>query len=791
MKKWFKSIGLAILGLAGLVITIPLIYVGITLIRANGGLPVWDATVEIPGLESNIEILRDVNGIPHVFALSERDMFFAQGFSHAQDRLWQMMVTRQQLSGRLSEWLGSVALGSDRLHRALRIADTANVDIKLLSHEDLVLVTAYADGVNAYLKSSLYRRPPEMVVLHIEPEPWNPHDSIMLLRGVYLTLINAGKEIQAQRLALHGAHPRATEAITELPYANPPIVEEGEVDSVSVAAVKENSYSDSWVVSGDYTVSGKPLLANDPQLPSTLPNFWYLMHLAFGKSNLVGGTLPGIPSVAVGRNNRVAWGVTNGMVDQMDMMLLHGHKELTDRYRRQETDDWQQFDTHEEVYEIRFGEPFRELRRSTPVGTIIPSEVLVSPVSTEPDALVEARVPYLDGDASLAALLSLNRAQNVSAAIEALSSFAGPSLNFTLADVDGDIAYVSAGHYAIREGDAATVIDYAPRDSSEWKTIPYVENPRSISPPSGRFVSANQPSAGDGYPYYLSDYWAAPFRAMRIHELLNEYPKHDVNSFLSMQRDTYSVPARIIVPKLLASAPQNPTGIEAEMIQTLENWNYRFTLDSAGATVFLTWLHVFYEQLARDEIGELLWSQFQYEPLPPAAIQVLEGVNTQWCQVVGVNELADCGSIVRESLAIAAGRLETQLGPSPASWTWNDATATVHPHLVFSSLPILGPMFSRTFNFPGGPDTLMIQHVDASNAPNFTQSLFCSSLQAIYDMAQLDRSLFMLSTGQSGHFRSPYYDNLMPKFAAGERFEIPTEKAAIKPLARLELHQVN
>lgn len=776
-----------VFALVALVIAVPLVYVGITLIRAGGGLPVWEASAEVEGPLSEVEILRDGNGVPHIFASSERDAYYAQGFIHAQDRLWQMMASRQALSGRLSEWLGAAALPSDRLNRALRFADTARRDITLLSDEDRTLLSAYSDGVNAYLQSSLYRRPPEMVILHIQPEPWQPHDSLIIVRGVYATLMSFGLELNAQRLAIHGSVPRAIEASDPLPFGFLPIMAGKMQATALIPPIKEKSFSDSWVVTGEFSDSGKPLLANDPQLPSTLPSFWFLMHLSIDGNNRVGGTLPGMPTIPVGRTDRIAWGVTNGLVDQADMMLLHGHEQDQDLYRRLETDEWRRFETREEVYQVRFGDPFRETRRLTPLGTVIPKDVLSSPVTTEPNAHVEARFPYLDGDATIAAFLRLNRARNVTEAIGALSEFTGPSLNFTLADVDGGVAYVSAGRYATREGDAATIIDYAPRDSSVWTPLPYSENPSSPAPPSGRFVSANQQAVGEDYPYYLSDFWAAPFRAMRIHELLDSSHKHDISSFLAMQRDTFSIPARRFVPKLLANAPEETTEVESAMLQTLRDWDYRFTPDAAGGTVFLTWLHAFYEELASDEIGETLWSQLAGEPLPPIVFQVLDGRNPDWCATVGENDSAGCRGVVQESLAAAARRLEEELGPTPDQWLWDQATAMEHPHQIFSGLPIVGNMFSRTLNYPGGPDTLMNQYVVARDAPRFTRSVSSSSFQAIYDLSDLDSSQFMLSTGQSGHFRSPYYDNFLAPFAAGERIEIPTRENALDPVGRLRL----
>jgi penicillin amidase len=786
-RSILKRVALIAAALLALLVIVPVAFIAVTLVRASGGIPEWDAAVELTGIAGPVEILRDDNGVPHIFAASERDAFFAQGFVHAQDRLWQMMVDRQALSGRMAEWLGALALRGDRLNRALMYAATARADYNRLPAEDRALLSAYADGVNAYLESELYRRPPEMVVLHVEPEPWEPHDGLLILRGVYSVLLSFGQELTAQRYTLHASDPRAIAALEPPPFGHLPIIESGAPASAAAMPVKEKSYSDSWVVTGDFTTSGKPLLANDPQLPSTLPNFWYLLHMSIDGTDRVGGTLPGMPAIAAGQTDRIAWGVTNGMVDQADMMLLHGDPEDRDRYRRAMTDEWQRFETREEVFDIRFGNPLRETFRSTAAGVIMPPDILLQPVTEDPDAHLEARLVYLETDLSWGALLRLNRARDVAAAHAALATYTGPSLNFTLADVDGGVGYVSAGRYVRRSADAARIIDYAPRDSSAWSPVPYAENPHSLAPVNGRFVSANQPPVGADFKYYLSDFWAAPYRTLRIHELLDATSKHDVESFTDMQRDTLSVPARWAVPKLLAMAPADVLGVESAMLEVLRNWDYRFAADAAGPTVFLTWIRMLHEELARDELGEMLWRPAAQEPLPPIVFQVLDGRQQDWCATVGSEAAPDCDAVLRRSLAIAAGKLEEALGPDAAHWRWDDATAIEHPHAGFAGLPILGSMFSRTSNFPGGPDTLMILYADASTAPRFTESLTTSSLQAVYDLADLDRSRFMISTGQSGHFRSPFYDNFLARFAAGERLLIPTAREDIETVATLRL----
>ncbi|MEO0423800.1 MAG: penicillin acylase family protein [Pseudomonadota bacterium] len=776
-----KKLILSTAAVLAVIVLLPLIYIGTVLLRSTGGLPVWDGEHSLTGLDGTIEVLRDENAVPHVFAQSERDAFFAQGFLHAQDRLWQMMSARQALSGRMAEWFGAGALGGDRFNRINHAPRAIQRDFEQLPADDRVLLEAYAAGVNAYLDSDAYRRPPEMVLLHIKPERWQAMDSLIVYRGVYNTLLGYGNEPLTQRLRLHAADERAAELSGLRPFEVRPIVEEAPAVSAVMAPIKQRSFSDSWLLSGEHTTSGMPLLANDPQLPSTLPNFWYLTHLSIAGENRVGASLPGLPSIAVGRTDHIAWGITAGNVDQADLALVHGDPDDATRYRRTANGAWQRLSGRDEVFQVRFGDEYKERILATEEGgTIIPSNQIRPAFSEDPDALVELKIVHFEGDTSLSAFFALNRARNTAQALDALSRFTGPSLNFIIADVDGEIGYVSAGRYAERQGDAGQIIDFGPADGSTWSPIPYADNPQTIGPGSGRIVAANQQQVGDSYPSYLSDAWADPHRAMRIHALLDQQGKHDVDSFLAMQRDTFLEPASRTVPKMLEVERDALTDVEREMLEVLQEWDYRFDNDSAGPTVFITWMRFFHEELAADELGPSMWPGMRRSALPAIALAVLGGQNTQWCAQAGEDSAPDCSEVLRGSLSRAAEALATRLGESPDDWRWGGATPMTHPHQGFAGLPLLGSRFSRVATYPGGPDTLMIKSIDASNAPDFSRADFTSSLQVVFDLSNLEASRFMLSTGQSGHYRSPHYDDFLPRFAAGERFTIPTERGAIQ-----------
>lgn len=222
------------------------------------------------------------------------------------------------------------------------------------------------------------------------------------------------------------------------------------------------------------------------------------------------------------------------------------------------------------------------------------------------------------------------------------------------------------------------------------------------------------------------------------------------------------------------------TDAEREMLDALQQWDFRFENDSAGPTVFITWMRFFHEELAADELGPAMWPGMRRSPLPPIALAVLEGQNARWFAQAGDSPVPDCSAVLRRSLSRAAEVLATRLGESATDWRWGDATPMTHPHQGFAGLPLLGQRFSRVGTYPGGPDTLMIKSIDASNAPSFATADFTPSLQVIYDLSNLDASRFMLSTGQSRHYRSPHYDDFLPRFAAGERFTVPTERNAIQ-----------
>jgi len=778
-----KRVLLALAALIAALVIIPAGYVGLVLWQAHGGVPDWSGEATIEGLEGTIEIVRDEHGVPHIFAETERDLAFAQGFVHAQDRFWQMALARQSSAGRLSEWFGASALRADRFKRLEGGEAMADRLWAGFPEAEKPLMEAYAAGVNAWLTSKNFRLPPEMRILHVRPEPWRPRDGLLVYRQVYAVLAGWGFEPLRARMEAAGSAPTALEMLQGFTRIARPII--GEAPTAQpTAPFKDKAFSDNWTLSGQYSASGRPLMANDPQLPTTLPNFWHLQHHSLPGRDVAGASIPGLPGIGVGHNGRIAWGVTNGTVDVNDIALLEIDPADPSRYRRGPNEPWETFQTREEVYAIRFGKPFRETVRFTPWGDVAASELLSAPVTNRTDVVAEWHLFGLDVETSPAAFLRINRAGNVTEALGALEVFSGPVLNISIADVDGNIGYVTAGRLPNRPETYGRTVGLAPDDSNVRTYVPYAENPRIVNPASGRIVTANQLIISlDQYPYYLSDYFAEPSRTDRVHELLDAKPIHDVESFRLMQSNTLSPPARRVTPFLLQTTPLSTE--DAKVLEVLRGWDHHFDLDDPAPVAYLTWFEFFSRRVSLDELGPKV---ARYGPFPHAAEEALGGANPEWCDDATTEPVETCATLLSETLAEARVALEKAFGPDPAKWAWGDTQKIAYAHLGFADLPILGEMFSRRTPRPGGPESLFVNQVHGAKAPHFEQSTYAPSLQGIYDLAALDQSLFMLSGGQSGHFASPFYDNLTPLWLKGERIRIPLKREEIKALARFSLN---
>lgn len=761
-------------------------YGALTLSRAQGGLPEWDGEVGLDGLVADVRIRRDGTGTPFIEAETEKDLLFAQGFVHAQDRFWQMAVGRQAALGGLSEWLGALTVSADRVARMWGWVELADRSFEALPAEDRELMEAYAAGVNAWLAGPTYRRPPEMVILHVDPEPWQARDAFLVIYSLHRLLAAPGSERDQASLALNGAEPEAIDILVDRDVPAPPIVPSRSGIAVTQPTVtyKSQEFSDNWTVSGEHAATGLPLMANDPQLPASLPGTWQLQHHAIGdEDRRAGGSLPGLPGIVVGHNGAISWGMTNSLIDLVDVAYLQVDTANPDRYRRGPESEWASFNTTPEVIPVRFGRDQTAVRRRTPQGVVWPAGLPSPYMGASPDRAVELRDVALDLTTTTpAALLGLNRARSVEEGIEAVRGITVPSLNLSFADTAGSIGYILTGRIPVRPEEHASRVGFAPEDGSDWSYLGFDDNPRVVDPPGGRIVSANQQIVDADFPHFLADRWPAPRRAWRIHELLNEESTHDIESFVAMQSDRLSYPARTLVPLMLQVEPA--TEADAALLALLRDWDYRFDLDSPSPTIWLTWYDALRRAVLADELGgdQPIWgTMVMYRPLARA----LSGERADWCDRRDTDAVEGCAGWLQQSLTEARIALEESFGPGPASWAWGEAAEFNLGHLGFAGLPVLGERFSRRTPIPGGPGSLFMNGVRVDDAPRFSTSLFTSTFQAVYDLSDLDASVFMTMGGPSGHFASPFYNNRTEAWVDGDRIRLSPE--SLEPMATLRL----
>src|SRR5688572_6012924 len=547
-----------------------------SLIAAGGylwlrrSLPQTEGNVTVSGLAGGVEILRDAYGIPHIFASTIDDAYFALGYVHAQDRLWQMEMNRRIATGRLSEILGPGALESDRFLRTLGLRRVAEANLKHFDAETRRVLDAYSGGVNAFLAASPVL-PPEFWLLRVSPEPWSPADSVGWMKMMAWDL---GGNWRAELLRMQLAKALPMARIHEFlpPYPGDPIPEMADLRQLYAGLEKqpvgvsflENpelvAGSNAWAVSSARSASGKPLLANDPHLGLNAPPVWYFAQLHAPGLDAIGATLPGVPAILIGRNPRVAWGLTNTVSDVQDLYLEKLDARFTQR---------------DEVIKVR-GAPDEKLAvRASRHGPVI-SDVLRAALDAAPrgHAVALAWTALAEDDLSMQAILRVAHARDWREFNSTLRDLHAPQQNVIYADVDGNIGFVAAGRVPVRKS-ANDLKGRAPApgwdaryDWAGW--VPYEELPRAFNPPAGTIVNANHKVTPPGYPHHIGYEWQPPYRARRIEALLGR-ESHSLGGFARMQMDVVSLATGELLPLLLKTTPKDE--LSAGALRQLAAWD--------------------------------------------------------------------------------------------------------------------------------------------------------------------------------------------------------------------------
>ena len=788
---------LAIVGIVVMVLAVILASVGTWLVRRPW--PKLNGSISAPGLTAPVTIIRDEWGVPHIYAENEHDLIFAQGYAHAQDRLWQMEFNRRIGSGTLSAILGESTLDIDLFMRTLGLRRAAEKDWSLLGSDIGVLLEAYAAGVNAYVDSHRGRLPLEFTILGVEPQPWTPVDSLTWGK---VMAFNLGGNYDFELLRARIIAELGTDAAQTLlpPYdAGAPVIVPAGTGNYSwmkgidaglpgaLAAVLGHSATDAgsnnWVVSGSRTESGKPLIADDMHLGLNMPSVWYENSLHGGRLDVAGYSFPGVPLVIVGHNGRIAWAVTNLPADVQDF-YIEKLDDADDPKACEFQGQWEELTIIPETIEVKGSQSVLVDVKVTRHGPIM-NDAIASLADAEPLAL---RWTALGSTRLMNAVLGLNMASDWDEFRQALQFWDVPSQNFMFADVDGNIGYQSPGLIPIRAaGHQGLVPVPGWTGEYEWQGfIPFDELPRAYNPDRGFIVSANNKVVEDSYPYHLAYEWSAPYRAQRITDMLAADQSASIENMREIQAQTYSLPAEAMRPYLEAVQPA--TELERLALEIVRDWDLTYETDRAGGAVFQAWYWFLVRETLGDELGDdLLSAYLPYDTSHvPMMVEIMKEPNSRWFDDDRTAQQETRDDIVRRSFSEAVAWLEEKLG-RPGKWEWGKLhiMVFVHQPLGQSGIGIIEGLFNSKA-IPARGDNFTVDAAWLNYAEPFAMNGGVSQ-RLIVDLGDWSRSLSIHSTGQSGHLFHPHRADMLHSWQNVEYHPLIFEREAAEASAEATL----
>ncbi|CDM64116.1 penicillin acylase family protein [Pyrinomonas methylaliphatogenes] len=764
--------------------------------------------IDLAGLRASVTIRRDARGIPYIEAENEEDLFFAQGYVTASDRLWQMDLLRRTARGELSEIFGKTTLEEDKRRRTYGFALLAEQAYAKASPELRRALEAYARGVNAYIASLTDQNlPAEFRLLRYRPQPWRPTDSI-LIGKIFAEVLSTTWQTDLMRASLRdllqdrlqqllpttspldviviGSDQRSISAQTgrregarDAPLPSGSLLAEmrraAELDRRSLERVglyvEDLAASNNWVVAGTRTTSGKPLLANDPHLPASAPSIWHMVHLSLPNLRVAGVTAPGAPGVILGHNDRIAWGATNLGPDVQDLYLEKFDANNPKRYLTPQ--GWREAAIRREEIRVR--------RNFTDTTTdVVVHEVTITrhgPIILERGAERYAlRWTALDPDAiEFEAFYALNRARNWDEFCDALRKYRGPTQNFVYADVDGHIGYYGAGLIPIRrKGDGSLPYD-GTTDDGEWTSyIPFEKLPHVFDPPSGMIVTANNRVVGLDYPYHLTYSWIAPYRARRIWDLLQAKQKLSIEDFAQIQGDTYSIGGHLFAreaAKLIREAFSDDARMKS-VAGLLDGWDGQLEPTSRVAPLVAEMKQAFRQRIIAAAIGPERARDFRWGNEATLLDRLIQERPTDWLP----REFKNYAELIRACYEDARAALSARLGQNEDEWTWGRYAQARFPHPL-ASIPLIGQAFAIAPVPQRGSGNGLIATVNVGAGV---------SMRLIADASDWDRTRQGIALGVSGDPASQHWKDQLNDWLAARPSLFPFSAKAVATTAQVE-----
>lgn len=732
-------------------------------------MPQIEGEVVVDGMDQDVKVTRDQEGVPHIEAKTDADLYRAQGYVQAQDRLFQMDLSRRKASGTLSEVVGKSTLKTDKFFRTFSLRNAAENSYDGYSKAAKQVLTWYAEGVNAFIEKAKKEGtlPYEFKLLGYEPEPWTPIDSLTIGKYMAYDLGGHWDMLAFRHWALTNLSPdEVQELMIHYPDNAKSIIEENLEHTVKVSGQFDSSLipnefngSNNWVISGDKTKSGKPLLADDPHLGLSTPSIWYQMHLNSPTQNVSGVIFAGIPGIILGHNEDIAWGVTNVGPDVQDLYIEMPNPDNPTQFKYE--NKWEQAEVRKEKIKVKGQKPVDYEVIVTRHGPII-SNLLYK--KEKPTAVFSMQWTALQSTQELQAILNMDKATNWIEFENALKDFKAPAQNFVFASAkDGTIAYKANGLIPIRKrGDGQFPVPGYSADYG-WKGyIDFDKLPKVINPDSGYIATANNKVVGSGYPYHITDFWAQPYRYERIVRMLEEKDDFTVGDMEKMQLDTENLYAEEFLPNMIQSVKKQ--GKLKNVVKLMEAWDYQDSISEGAPLVFHLWMLKIQDQLFKKSMPSDVYAMMpgKYNITDELLRQAYKGKPGEF-----VDKAGGIDELVTKALQKAVSEIKESFGDDLTKWRWGDYHQVVFKHPLSSVSPILADLLdSEKISVAGSKVTVRAAASDKSGIVNHG-----ASWRFVADLNDLSKAYHIVGPGQSEHMKSKWYHDQVDDWVNGTYHE--------------------
>ncbi len=797
VNSWIKNIMAVLISL--IVILLVLTFGSFQMLKSS--LPEYSGVLKVQKLSDKVEIYRDDRGIPYIHASTEFDVYFALGYIHAQERLFQMDLNRRAGEGRLSEVFGNNTSQFDKLFRTLDLKGL--VENNFNKYDDLTknILKSYADGVNEFILNSPEKFTIEFDILGYKPYKWQPEHSLLIAKLMAWELnISWWSDIAITHLIQKLGSEKAAEILPNFDENGPTIIPDElkkysniptdliEIDKKFrkfIGAYGTHIGSNNWIVDGSRSNSGKPIIANDPHLSFTVPGKWYVVSIKSPTINSDGFTLPGIPGMVIGKNENISWAVTNIMADDADFYLEEFDSTNSNYYFDNE---WHQLQIIFDTIKVKdSSDVIFEIRKNHrgPIVSGVHNYNRLFPNDYQKESNISMRWTGLDYSNEILAFYNLNRSQNWKDFRNSLELFHTPGQNFIYGDIEGNIGYLAAVKLPKRKNNSTSFVYDGTTSKYDWEGyIPFDQNPKIFNPSQGFLASANNKVVSN-YPYHISNIWEPVSRITRIKELLESNEKHSVEDFEEYQNDFFSHYAKDMIPYILDifEADQSISKNVNTALKILKQWDYNMTAESQVATIYAAYYQFLLKNIFYDEMGENLFKEYIFLANIPlrVTVKILKENSTSWFDNINTEQIETRDDIIRKSFIDAIDFLENEISKDIKYWQWGKLHQVTFKHFFHGFSGLIDHLLDIGPFQIGGDGTTVFNTEYSFTAPY--ENRLGPSMRYIFDFSKPNKFEFILPTGQSGHFFSDHYNDMTKYWLEGKYITVNTNIDSVRQSA--------